>query len=289
MKITRRRGYIIGLVALVALAGASGCGKPAEKEVVLASVGNFEIKASDFDARIANLPARYREVVKRRKSEYLNELINDTLLYREALERGLDDDEEVRRVIAEAEKKILIARLLKDEIDDALEIPDDEVNAFYEENEERYRTPELMRASHILVMSEEDAREILEDYAAGVNFESLAKAKSMDPTAQRGGDIGYFPKGQLMPEFENACAGLDVGEVSGIVRTNLGYHLIKLTDRREPVSRPVKDVEGDIRARLRVQKRQRMFNELLEKLREDTEIKINSDALSAEDGERKQQ
>jgi len=281
--------YILVLAGVIALAGVSGCGKPAEKEVVLASVGDTEIKVSDFDARIANLPARYREVVKRRKSEYLNELINDTLLYQEAVKRGLDDDEEVLKVIAEAEKKILIARLLKDEIDDALEISEAEINAFYEENADRYRTPELMRASHILVMSEEDARKVIEDHAAGVNFESLAKAKSMDPTAQRGGDIGYFPKGQLMPGFENACAELDVGEVSGIVRTSLGYHVIKLTDRRPPVNRPVKDVEGDIKARLRVMKRQRMFNDLLAKLREDTEIEINEDALSPEDkGENKE-
>lgn len=278
-----RYKHIIILTGLIVLTGVSGCGKPAETEVVLASVGDTEIKVSDFDARIANLPARYREVVKRKKSEYLKELINDTLLYQEAVKRGLDADEEVLRVIAEAEKKILIARLLKDEIDDALEISEAEVNAFYEENANRYRTPELMRASHILLMSEEDARKVIEDHAAGVNFENLAKAKSMDPTAQRGGDIGYFPKGQLMPEFENACSGLDVGEVSGVVRTSLGYHVIKLTDRRPPVSRPVKDVEGDIKARLRTLKRQRMFNDLLSKLKEETEIVINEDALSPGD------
>lgn len=257
----------------------SGCGRSAEKELVLASVGNTEITVSDFNERIANLPVQYRDVVRKRRSEYLQELINDTLLYQEAIRRGMHKEKDVRGVIEEATRKILAARLLKDEVNDNIVITEEDITEFYDNNKEKYMTPEIMRVSHILVPSREEAEAILEELSDGKSFEDMARAKSVDPTAQRGGDIGYFPKGQLMPEFDRACSGLQVNEISGAVRTKLGYHLIKLTDRRAPELRPVGSVSEDIEARLRTVKRQKLFNELLEKLREKSDIEINGEAL----------
>jgi peptidyl-prolyl cis-trans isomerase C len=281
MKEKRKLRFIVASVLLSAsLIIISGCGRPSGKGTVLASIGKSKITVAGFNERISNLPLRYQGIVKRRKKEFLQELINDTLLYQEAIRKGLHKDRDVLNVIEEARKKILIARLLKDEVDDVIEVSDEDVLMYYNGNKSEYMTPEIMRVSHILVQSREDAEEILKRLDAGEKFEDLAKAKSVDPTAQRGGDIGYFPRGQLMPEFENACASLEVGQTSGIVKTKLGYHVIKLTDKREPQQRPVEQVKEKIRSKLRTIERQRTFNELLERLREETEIKMNDKALS---------
>jgi peptidyl-prolyl cis-trans isomerase C len=258
----------------------TGCGRSSKEGAVIASIGNYKITAGSFNERVSNLPERYQRIVKRRKKEFLEDLINDTLLYQEAVRKELHKDEDVLKVIEEARKKILIARLLKDEVDDKIDVTDDDVIIFYNENKSKYMTPEIMRVSHILIQSRETAEEIKKRLDEGENFEDLARAKSVDPTAQRGGDIGYFPKGQLMPEFEKACATLDINEISGIVETKLGYHIIKLTDRREPQLKPIERVQDDIKSRLRTIKRQRAFNEMLGRLHEETEIEINEEALS---------
>jgi peptidyl-prolyl cis-trans isomerase C len=258
---------------------AVGCSSAKKDEVVLATIGDTDITVSDFNERISNLPPKYQEVVNKRKKEFLEEIINDTLLYRQAIKYGLHKDKDVKKVIAEARKKVLIARLLKDKVDDEIEITDEDIEIFYQANRGRYLSPEIMRVSHILVHSSEEAEKILAAIEGGSPFEEMARAKSIDPTAQTGGDIGYFPKGQLMPAFEKACAELEIGQISGVVKTSLGYHIIKLTDRKPSELRPIEDVTEDIKARLRNIKRQELFGALLKRLREDTEIYINEKIL----------
>jgi peptidyl-prolyl cis-trans isomerase C len=246
-------------------------------------IGDTKITVSDFNERVSNLPARYQELVRRRKSAYILELINDTLLYQEALRNNLHKDREVQKVVEEARKKILIARLLKDRVDDTITISDEEIKIFYDANADKYMTAEIMRVSHILVPSREEAKNILAELKGGENFEDLARAKSVDPTAQQGGDIGYFPKGQLMSEFEDACGRLDIDEISNVVKTKLGYHVIKLTDRKKPKQRPIEQVSDNIRAQIYTTKRQEIFNELLDRLRKETVIEVNEEALSVSD------
>jgi len=276
--VTGKTVFIIVCIAAVVFSPL-GCGQKNDGDTVLASIGGVVIRLTDFEERISNLPARYRDVVRKRKGEYLEELVNDTLLYQEAVRLGLHKEKEVQGVIEEAKKKILVARLLKDRVDDVIVINDEDITEYYNGNKKKYMTPEIMRVSHILVPSRKDAEEILKTLESGADFEETAKAKSVDPTAQRGGDIGYFPKGQLMPEFERACLKLDINENSGIVKTKLGYHIIKLTDRRLPEERSVEQVAADIKAKLRTIKRRKIFNGLLAGLRNSTEIIINEKAL----------
>jgi len=258
----------------------SGCGKAAEKNPVLASIGKSKITMEDFNERIANLPAQYREIIRKRKKEYLDELVDNTLLYQEALRKKVSSEKDVKKVLEAARKKILVARLLKDEVDDVIVIENDEIVNFYYANQSKYLEPEVFRASHILVFSRKDAKEILEALRRGADFDETAKSKSMDPTAQNGGDIGYFAKGQLMPKFEEACEALEIGEVSTVVKTKLGYHLIKLTDRKEQELKPIDEVSGEIRHTLYVSKHKKLFNELIERLKGKTVISINEKILA---------
>ena len=267
----------IGLMIIMLV--LPGCSNSGKNEIVLATIGDSEITITDFNERISNLPPKYQDVVVKRKEDFLEEIINDTLLYREAIKNDLHRDSDVKNLIEEAKKKILISRLLKDEVDDKISISDEDIFIFYEANQKRYMSPEIMRVSHILVHTPEDAENILQEINAGSLFEDMARAKSIDPTAQNGGDIGYFPKGQLMPEFEKACGDLEIEEISGVVKTALGYHIIKLTDRKPPKKRPLEQVTDDIMTRLRNIKRQEIFGALLQKLRNETPIFVNKEVL----------
>ncbi len=275
---------LVVLVAVVLIFSVSGCGEKKDDPEILAEIGNIRITVDDFEERISNLPARYRRVVNNRRDEYLQDFINDKLLYRAARGAGVHDKEEVRKLIAQARKKIIISRFLKDEVEDRIDISEEEVAAYYENNASEFLSPAIMRLSHILVQSREEAQDLLKQLDDGYEFESLARAKSVDPSAQRGGDVGFFPQGQLMPEFERAINSLEVGEMSGVVETNLGYHIIKLTGREEPKPVPLAQVEERIRKRLYQQEKQYLFNKLLNDLRESVTIKINEEALAAKSG-----
>ncbi|MDD5439453.1 MAG: peptidylprolyl isomerase [Candidatus Omnitrophica bacterium] len=260
---------------------ASGCGS---KEEFVARINDETISSKELDSRIAKLPDRYRDVVSANKKNFLDELISDKLLYGEAIRRGLDKDKEVKEVIDEARKKILIARLIKDTVEDKVKVTDQDVRDYYEKNQKEFMTPEILRASHIMVKTEAEANDIVQELARGSNFEDLARSRSIDPSAAKGGDIGYFVVGQLDPDFEAAAVQMREGELKYVVKTRFGYHIIKLTERKPPNIERFKDVEERLRHNLLVEKRKKAFNDLVESLKKNARIQINdkSPALASQ-------
>lgn len=118
-----------------------------------------------------------------------------------------------------------------------IEFTDADLEAYFEENPEEFATPEKIRASHILVASEEKLQEMLDLLTDGEDFGALASQHSLDTaSAEAEGDLGLFSRGTMYPEFEDAAFSLEIGEVSGPVETQAGFHIIKLTDRQ-----PAKD------------------------------------------------
>src|SRR5690606_36379540 len=135
---------------------------------------------------------------------------------------------------------------------------------YYDENKEMFELPSPeIRASHILVDTEEEAREILSKIRGGADFEELAKMYSKDPgTKDLGGDLGFFAKGKMVPEFEEAAFALNPGEVSDVVKTEYGYHVIKVTGRRSSLS--FEDAKEDIRNNLENAKKDKEFAKHIE-------------------------
>lgn len=268
---------LLALMAIIAL--NSGCvGRSGN--TVLATINKKEkITLDEFNGIISKLPARYQEIASKNKKEFLDELIVDHLLYEEGIRKKLDRDEDVKKLFHEAKKKIIMARLLKDEVEDTVEISEKEVGDYYSRNRERFTTPETLRASHILVRSEKGASDILVELSNGRNFEELARARSIDPTAEIGGDIGYFTKNQLLPEFEEVCLDMQAGEISGVVKTKFGYHIIKLTERKPPHVKELTEVRDTIKQSLARLKKKVLFNEFVTRLKERSQITINKDLL----------
>lgn len=111
-------------------------------------------------------------------------------------------------------------------------IPEQEVKDYFEQNKEFFKRKEQIRARHILLKNEEEAKEVLQKIRKGEDFAKLAQEKSADEgTKQKGGDLGYFSRGRMVPEFEKVAFSLNPGEVSDIVKTGYGYHIIKVEDK----------------------------------------------------------
>ncbi|NQU95422.1 MAG: peptidylprolyl isomerase [Candidatus Omnitrophica bacterium] len=269
---------LIFAVYLVALF-AGGCGSRGDNEVLARIDNKRTITVGDFNNRIKQLPERYQEVINQNKKAFLDELIVDAVLHKEALKQKVYENEEVKEMIGEATKKILIARLLKEEVGDKVTVTEEEVETYYGENREQFTAPELLRASHILVKTEKEAKGILAELANGRNFEDLAKARSIDSSAKNGGDIGSFTRQQLVPEFEEASFSLQVGEISGIVKTKFGYHIIKLTERKEPRVKELAEVHAAIEQSFKRHKGKQRFTEFVKDLKEKSKITINTDLL----------
>lgn len=167
-------------------------------------------------------------------------------------------------------------------------VSDEEIDSFYEENKSRFFQPEQVKASHILIQvpadagDDEDAQarkqvnELKSRLDAGADFAELAREHSQDAAAPRGGDLGYFQKGQMVPPFEQAAFSLEPGEVSEPIRTAFGYHLIKLADRKTARQFQKAELEERIHRHLWQIKSREAIDSAVAKLREDANIEINT-------------
>ncbi len=259
-----------------------GCGKTSSGDgKILARVSNKFVTLGEFKSRLAKLPSYYKDIVDKNKKRFLDETIIEMMFYEEAIRQRLDQDREVKEVVSEAKRKILIAKLIKNEVEDKVKVEDSEIRQFYETHKDEFKTPELWRASHILVSTEQEANDIMNSLNSGAKFEDLAKTKSTDATATRGGDVGFFRQGQLIPDFENVCMKLNVGGMSGIIHTQFGYHIIKLTDKKDPSIESYEKAKGKIADELKKKKRSELFDKLVLDLKNKYNVEIEDDVFKS--------
>ncbi len=269
--------------ALLALAlFSSGCLEKRPAGPVVARFGNdVAITEAEYKEKLENLPKGIQAVALANKKEFLEDILNEHLLLKEAQQRGLGRLPDVESFIETAKKKILVAKLVELEIDKKISVGPDDALTFYESHKEEFVTPVFLRASHILVKTEEEAVQIKNDLDVGLDFEEIARNKSLDATGVLGGDLGFFQKGQFVPEFEEAALELKKGPVSGAVKSRFGYHIIKLTDRMEPRLKEFKLVKAAIEDRLLKEKRSAAFKDLMEKLKNGKQAQVDEKALES--------
>jgi len=126
-------------------------------------------------------------------------------------------------------------------------VSEDALMSFFEEHKSDYDQPEMVKASHILVETEEKAKEIKKKLAEGADFAELARSESTDPmSAAEGGDLGFFARGRMVAEFEKAAFAMSPGQTSAPVKSEYGYHIIRVTDRKDAHEATFDDVKDDI-------------------------------------------
>jgi peptidyl-prolyl cis-trans isomerase SurA len=181
---------------------------------------------------------------------------------------------------------LLVAKIVNVEVRSRLVVLDTELQAVYEERRERYKVPGELTVSHILFLlppnasqrDEEQARQkgakVLQELRNGGDFAALARQYSDGPSAQQGGILGTFRSGELLPGFEEVAATLKPGEISDLVRTRAGLHIIRVEDRKDGGYKPIEAVQEEIKTELLQAKTERKYAEWLETLRQNAYVKI---------------
>ena len=241
----------------------------AQEDPVVAIVNKVKILRSELEDARMRLPDRLRNVPL--QSVYgmlVNSLVNTKLVAAEARKINLQNDEEVRKRISRIEDQILERAFLESYIEKR--ITEKVLAEHYEKLIVANSSMEEIQARHILLEKKAQAYEIIKELEKGADFAELAKKRSTGPSASKGGDLGYFAEGQMVPAFSKAAFALKKGETTTApVQTEFGWHIIKLEDRR-PLQ-PLKRVE--IEDQLRAAVSQEIGTAYLKELRQTANIK----------------
>lgn len=235
---------------------------------ILAKVDSTVITEADVDATIAALGQRgeaYNNPQGRKA--VLEQLVNKNLLLCEAKKNLYEYDPKFKAELAKIKDEMLANFAIEKAIAN-VKITDDEVQKFYEEHKSELVGGETVEASHILVDSEEKANSILADInESKISFEDAARENSSCPSGQKGGSLGEFGKGQMVPEFDKAVFEMSVGEIKGPVQTQFGYHLIRLDKKNEAKEIPFEEIKPQLAQKVLSDKQQVAYASKLNQLK----------------------
>ncbi len=272
-----RMPLALALALVMTAAGARFAA--AQTDPVLAKVNNTEIKQSDLAVAEADigdsLPA---DTTPEKKRELLvSYLINVNLLAQAAEAKKLEQAPNFAQRIAFARKKVLVQSLMENENKAATS--DAAVKKFYDEN---LKPQAEVHARHILVETEDQAKDVVKKLKAGADFAALAKELSKDPGSD-GGDLGYITKDQVVPEFGTAAFALEKGKISDPVKSQFGWHVIKIEDKRDRKPPALDQVKDRIKAALA----QKAGEDMMVKLRASAKIENLTEAAAPDAAKKK--
>jgi peptidyl-prolyl cis-trans isomerase C len=294
---------------------------PALLPAVLARVNGEAIERWEFDNAVKRVEARAGgPVPPEKRDEVLRSLLDQLVAYHllaqqsktlkievpdtevdarlADVKRGFPTEEAFRQSMtaqgitsdqlrAQTRMSLQVQKVIDAEVTTKVAVQDTEVNAFYQQNLERFKQGDTVHASHILIglpqgatpAQKQEARvkaqAILKQVRGGADFATMAKAQSQDPgSAQNGGDLGFFPKGQMTPAFEEAAFKLKPGAVSNLVETPFGFHIIKVQDKRGPRTAPLEEVGGQIKEFLTQGQRETKLEQLVEVVKGKSKVEI---------------
>jgi peptidyl-prolyl cis-trans isomerase C len=253
---------------------------------VLATIDGEKVTLQEFNKELDKIPMNMKMLVASEsgKKNYLDRLVVKKLLLKEASKAKIESDKEFQERVNDIKEQLLIETLLKKKITADTQMSEDDLKKYYEEHKEEFKKDGEINTRHILLKTEEEAKQVQTKLQKGEDFTELAKKYSIDPNVKAsGGEIGFQPKGSLIPEYENAAFKLTkVGQVSGIVKTQFGYHIIRLEGAKPPSYVPLEEVKDFIKQKNAQEKQKEVLEKYIEELKKNAKITID-EALLKED------
>ena len=235
---------------------------------ILASVAGNPITEAELEMALASMGQRGQAYNNPQgRQVLLEQLIAQKLFLMDAQKNLMEREPEFKEQLKRVKEEMLTNYAIKKAVE-KVKVTDDEIQKFYDENPDQFEAGTTYNASHILVETEEKALEIAAQINAGeISFEDAAKANSTCPSGQQGGELGDFGHGQMVPEFEQACDALEVGEMSAPVQTQFGWHLVKLNKKEDGGKMELAEVKEQIRQALMQQKQQAAYQSRVNQLK----------------------
>lgn len=262
-----------------------GCDRTKKRELgsnELVRVNDESISIDEFNQILESQPleGKMRLLNEKGMRDFLeNYVITREVLYQEAKRKGFDRKKEILAKIEDFRRAMLIDALLEEELKGKGNVTEDEMRRYYEENRSLFTEPLEVRIRQIVVNSELVLREVLSKLAEGESFEKIAYIYNIGRFKEDGGDLGYIRRGQLarsFSQFEEAAFSLkNKGDISDVIRTPYGFHIIKLEDKRGSILRPFDQVKDKIRGILEPKKKQEAYLLYLKEVKSKSNIIIN--------------
>ncbi len=242
---------LLSVGVIVAGVFASQSVAQSAEDQVVAIVDGAEIRMSEVQEAVTFLPQQYQEAPFEGLYPYMvNRLVIMRLIANAGRAAGLADDENFKKRVAHAENRLLEQATLDQQVEGSL--TDEALAVYYQQWAEKKQMDEEIQARHILLTTEEEAVAVIAELVNGADFAGLAKERSTGPSGPEGGYLGYFGKGQMVPEFEVAAFELKPGEFSRTpVQTQFGFHVILVEDRRPVPVPPLAEMAAELRKEVR--------------------------------------
>ncbi len=249
----------------------------AAEDKVYVTVNGDSITNSDIAVLLRDPRVKFDNLPKNQQDAILNNLIEQKLLSQEAMRSEIVKTQEYKDEL-EKLKQTLAFQILMRDIGKTVDATDKEIKEFYNENKSKYEAPLKLKASHILVKTEKEADEIISTLKGAkdkkAKFTELAKSKSTGPSGPNGGELGWFTQDRMVPEFSEAAMKLSKGGFSKkAVKTQFGYHVIYLDDKKDAQTVPLEKIKDNVKQQLLQKKFVEIVKAKAEKLK--AKAKIN--------------
>jgi len=271
----------------------SGCQKSGEKglgERELVRINGVSISLEEFQQMLEKQPleGKMRLLSEKGTRDFLeNYVIPREVLYQEAKKRGLDKNKEIQAKIEDARRAILIEALLEEGLRGRGEVSEEEIQRYYKENQTLFMEPQEIKIRHIVVNTEPALKEVVKKLSQGESFEKLASTYNIGNFKEDGGNLGYIRRGQLASPFaqfeETAFSLRKRGDISEVINTPYGYHIIRLEDMRGSTLKPLNQVKERIRFFLQPKKRQEAYLEYVKEAKLKAKVLVNEKLWNEEE------
>ena len=245
-----------------------------------AKVNGKSITEKDIAPLMRSLPGvAFEQLPEDAKTQIINQAVERKLLIEQAKKDKIQSSKEYKDALVAMEEELTLEVWTRKQIE-KIKVTDSEITQFYNQNKTKFVQPEMVKASHILVASENDAKAIIAELKkAGKNtsarFNEIIREKMQNGSAKDGGNLGYFAKNQMVPEFANAAFKLNKGTYTATpVKTQFGYHVIYVEDKKSSGTLSLNDIKGQIEQNLKIKKLQENIKKEGESLRKKAKVEI---------------